>query len=372
MHICMVAGEFPPKCGGLGYYVYHLSKNLTQRGHKITVLTRGSWIRNYHQTTDGISVHRVRFLPLYPFHLHTHEFFLNRVLKSMEPQFDVVHLHSHGVPIVRTAIPMVVTEHGTMKGFIDHLQPLDLFSLILKLSAKTYYSFESKIMQRADRIIAISQTCAEELKTFYGINNAVVITNGVDTNFFSPVENSNQPRYVLYVGTLTSEKGLPDLIRAATYVCRHYPDIKFILAGRGPLERHLKSLVHKSNLDDFFSFVGYIDQHQLREYYQQATVFVLPSYHEGLPTVLLEAMSCGIPSVATNVAGNSEVVVDGETGFLAPPKNPQKLAEAILRLLGDEKLRKTMGANARKRAEEHYDWETITNQIEKIYTSLVS
>jgi glycosyltransferase involved in cell wall biosynthesis len=259
-----------------------------------------------------------------------------------------------------------------MRGFIKNLEPLDLFSLILKLSSRTYFSFEREVIHRADRIIAISRTCAEEIQTFYGIDNAVVITNGVDTNFFSPAKNENQSRYVLYAGAFTTEKGLPDLIRAATYVCQDYPDIKFILAGRGPMERNLKSLVHKLNLDDFFSFVGYVDQHQLRQYYQQAAVFVLPSYHEGLPTVLLEAMSCGIPSVATNVAGNYEVVVDGETGFLAPPKNPQKLAEAILTLLGDEKLRKTMGANARKRAEQHYHWDIITNQIEEIYTSLVS
>ncbi len=372
MHICMVAGEFPPKCGGLGYYVYHLSKNLSQRGHELTVLTRGSWIRNYYQTTGGISVHRVRFLPLYPFHLQTHELFLNHLLKSMEPELDIVHLHNHGIPIVNTSLPVVVTEHGIMKSFIDHLEPLDLFSLGLKMFSQMYISLDRKVLRRADNIIAISRTCAEELKTFYGIDDAVVITNGVDTNFFSPVKNKSTLRYVLYVGALTTEKGLPDLIRAATYVRRDYPDIKFILAGRGRMERNLKSLVHRLNLADNFTFAGHVGQHQLLEYYRKAAVFVLPSYHEGLPTVLLEAMACGIPQVATNVAGNSEVVVHGETGFLTPPKNPEKLAEAILRLLGDEKRRKTMGANARKKAEEHYDWETITNQIEKIYTSLVS
>lgn len=372
MHICMVASEFPPKCGGLGYYVYHLSKNLTQRGYKITVLARGSWIRNYHQTTDGISVHRVRFLPLYPFHLQAHEPFLNRLLKSMEPELDIVHLHNHGIPIVNTSLPVVVTEHGIMKSFIDHLEPLDLFSLGLKMFSPMYISLDRKVLRRADNVIAISRTCAEELNTFYGIDNAVVITNGVDTNFLTPAKSKKQSLLVLYVGALTTEKGLPDLIRAATYVRRDYPDIKFILAGRGRMERNIKSLVHRLNLADSFFFAGYVERHQLREYYQQAAVLVLPSYHEGLPTVLLEAMACGIPSVATNVAGNSEVVVHGETGFLTPPKNPEKLAEAILRLLGDEKRRKTMGANARKRAEEHYDWGIITNKIEKIYTSLVS
>ena len=103
-----------------------------------------------------------------------------------------------------------------------------------------------------------------------------------------------------------------------------------------------------------------------------ATICVLPSYHEGLPTVLLEAMSCGIPTVATSVAGNSEVVKDGKTGFLVPPKEPKRLAEAILTLLGDQKLRQEMGKNARKQAEESYDWEVIISKIEECYSSVLS
>jgi glycosyltransferase involved in cell wall biosynthesis len=83
-------------------------------------------------------------------------------------------------------------------------------------------------------------------------------------------------------------------------------------------------------------------------------------------------MSCGIPPVATNVDGTSEVIINEKTGFLVPPRNPKKLAEAILKLLSDEELRKETGINARKHIENNYDWDIITNKIEKVYENLLA
>ena len=147
--------------------------------------------------------------------------------------------------------------------------------------------------------------------------------------------------------------------------------MKFILVGRGPLEKKLKRLVHNLGSNENFSFIGHVNQETLLEYYQNATIFVHTPYHEGLPTTILEAMSCELPVVATAVAGTSEIIVDGENGLLVPPKNPEKLADTIAKLLEDEKLRIKIGKNARKYVGKKYNWNVIPEKYETRYSNLM-
>jgi len=372
MHICMICQDFPPVARGAGWYAYNLSKKLIEKGHKVTVFTRGSWKKAYYEEVDGISIYRVRFVPLYPFHLQLHGFFINKLIKAMESTFDVIHLHNPLVPTIHTSLPTILTEHGTVKGGIARREALDLFSIGLKSFAKIYTSIEQKLVNSADKITAVSKSCADELKGYYGVNDVDVVYNGVDTHFFVPnkMKNQNNP-YILYTGSLDALKGLFDLVRAAKYICRDHQNVKFILAGKGPLEKNLKRLVHSLDLDRNISFVGYINQERLLEYYQEASIFVHPSYHEGLPTTILEAVSCGIPVVATAVAGTSEVITDGETGYLVPPKDPDKLATAILSLLNDKELRERMGKNASEHVKRNFDWDIIAKKFEELYINTI-
>lgn len=373
MRIGMICVALPPLGGGIGWYVYNLSNRLVERGYKVTIITRGSWRKTSYTELNGIGIYRVQFLPSYPFHLQVHGFFIKRLLESLEPELDVVHLHNPWIPAIRTSLPTVATEHGSAKGLIDVLELVDLNSIVTKIFGRMFIHIDRKVLNSADEITTVSARCKDELQSWYGIKKDIkVVGNGVSTSFFTPHANEIKEPYVLYAGNLHSKKGVPDLIRSAVYIRQEYPDMKFIITGSGLTEMYLRRLVHRLNLDKNVSFVGHLDQTKLLGYYQNATVCVLPSYHEGLPTTLLEAMACGIPTVATDIGGNSEVVVDGETGFLTPPHAPPKLAEAILRLLGDEQLRKTMAINARKRAEERYDWDIITSKIEECYISAIA
>ena len=369
----MVCMDFPPVARGAGYHAYNLSKKLIEKGHNVTVFTRGSWKKTYYEEIDGISVYRVRFIPIYPLHLLIHGTFINRMLRSMESNFDVVHLHNPVIPFVHTSVPILLTQHGSIKSGIAHRDSMDLFSLGSKIFSAILISTERKLVNSADKVTAVSKSCAEELKMYYGLKDVEVVHNGVDTNFFF-VQNEMKKEnelYILYAGSLDALKGLTDLIKCAKFVHQERQNVKFILAGRGPLEEKLKKIVHNFDLDENFSFVGYVNQGTLLKYYQNATIFVHTSYHEGLPTTILEAMSCGIPVVATAVAGTSEVVMEGETGFLVPPKSPDKLATAILSLLNDKELRERIGKNARKYVEEKYNWNTISEGYEKIYSNLM-
>lgn len=375
MRICMIVGEFPPNCAGIGYYVYNLSKKLVERGHTVTILTRGSWNRSrINEKMDGIYVYKIRFVPLYPFHVRLHGIFLNKQFRLLEPNFDVIHVHSPLIPVVHTTLPTVLTEHGTVKGGIDNSRLIDTQSIVIKLFSKEFISLDIKTIKNSDEITVVSNSCANELQEIYKIDRKIVVVgNGVDTNFFVIGKRKDVKKpYILYTGRLDSRKGLVDLIKSAKYVCREYADIKFILTGKGPIKNYLERKINELGLKNNFYFAGFVDRSTLLEYYQNSTIYVLPSYYEGLPTTLLESMSCGIPSIATDVEGSSELIEDGENGLLVPPGDPKRLAEAILRLLDDEELRERLGDNARKHIVNNYDWEIITNKIEEIYKDAIA
>ena len=368
----MICDQFPPKAAGGGYYVYGLSRKLVERKHEVSVITRGSWIKPYFQEkVNGITVYRVRFIPTFPFHLQPHGFFVSNFLKSIESDFDLIHFHNSNIPAVDTPLPKVVTVHGTMKGHVDHRKVLDLHSFVVKAFSSMYIATDRDVINSADKVIAISNSCAEELKAFYGITNPEVIPNAIDSAFFSPPHNKDELNpYLLYTGRLSPEKGLIDLIVSAKLVSKKYPEFKFVITGRGPLERLLKRTVAKLNLTKNFRFAGYVRRDTLLKYYQNATVYALPSYWEGLPTTLLEAMSCGLPVVATAVAGTSEVITDHKTGLLVSPNNPEKLASSILELIDNSALRRELGSNARTHVKKFYDWDTTIDKIERVYQSV--
>ncbi len=375
LHICIISDVFPPEGGGIGYYAYNLSKRLISRGYKITIFTRSNWKKSYYEKIEGINVYRVQMLPVYPFHLRLHSLFLQKIFKEIEQDIDIVHYNSPFISFIKSRKPSIVTEHGTAKGAIMNSEITDIPTLIMRQFAWEIVDIDRKILQMSDSITAVSKACVDELYSLYNINPSriVVVGNGVDSNFFVPVKKKSDISYILYVGRLNARKGLIDLINSAEYIYNHNNKFmtEFVIIGEGPILNRLKSLIRHKGLDKYFTFTGFVDRQKLLDYYQNAAIHVLPSYQEGLPTVVLEAMACGIPSVATNIPGTSELVVNNKTGILVEPKNPVMLASAILKILTDNELRNYLGSNAREYAKKYYDWNIITDRIENVYQELL-
>jgi glycosyltransferase involved in cell wall biosynthesis len=143
------------------------------------------------------------------------------------------------------------------------------------------------------------------------------------------------------------------------------------MIGQGRDLNTLKRKIKKIGLQKRFVLPGKVEKDQILRFYQEATLFVLPSYHEGFPTVLLEAMSCGLPIVATDVRGIRDILSSGINSIMVPPRAPENLAEAILTIIEDEKLMKTIGENARKTIEEKYTWDTVSKDILRFYELVV-
>jgi glycosyltransferase involved in cell wall biosynthesis len=214
---------------------------------------------------------------------------------------------------------------------------------------------------------------ARELSN-YGITlkEITVVGNAVDEKEFIPIRgNVQRKKYVLYTGVLRARKGLFDLLECTKHVCRVYSDVKFVICGAGPFSKKLREKVRAKKLEKHVILLGYVKRKRLVELYQNATVHVVPSHYEGLPTVLLEAMSCGLPVVATDVGGSSDVISTGVNGLLVPPRSPKEMAEAILQLLDDNELRAQIGNNARKTIEQFYTWDKLADNMIKCYKNIL-
>ena len=373
MRICMVMSTaFPPQ-EGIGNYVYNLSRKLIEKAHRVTVITRSPSVRAQTDTIEAIDVFRAPFIPCYPFHVHVHGVFVNKLFKSLESEFDIIHLHTPLSPIIKTSLPVVTTMHTSIIRDIDFIEVKGLHYLLSKMMLRsTGYSLTLKLLRRSDKITAVSNGVAQELRGYeLNPNDVIVIGNGVDETVFVPRQNNSEHRYILYTGRLTFRKGLFDLVECGKYICSKYPDVKCIIVGKGELLSKLKARVEKLDLKDKFIFTGFVDRENLIKLYQNATIFVLPSHYEGLPTTLLEAMSCELPVVATNIRGIVDTIENGKEGILIPTKSPSGMVSAISMLLDDDALRKKLGKAGRKTIEEGYTWDIVSDKMIRCYESLL-
>lgn len=172
------------------------------------------------------------------------------------------------------------------------------------------------------------------------------------------------------MGRLATQKGQRYLLEAIPKVLQEFPQVQFLIAGEGNLKPKLMSLTERSGINKNVRFLGY--RKDISEILSVLDIFALPSLWEGLPFVVLEAMAKAKPVVATDVDGIPEAVVDRVTGILVPPRNSRKLTEAILRLLKNSSLRKTIGENGRRRVEKFFKLESMCRQTEEIYLQLLN
>jgi len=373
MNICVItSAKFPPE-EGIGNYIYNMSREFIKKGHNVSVITRGNLQKTHFETYDGIKIYKVPFLFLYPFHVHIHGIFLNKFLKSIENNFDIIHVHSPLPPLIKSKLPVMITFHSPMKSGASVLKVTDLFSLATKFQAKYIsYPLEIKLINNSSIVTAVSSTVSKNLEEYeLKAENIKLVYNGVDQNSFFPSDKKTNEKYILYTGRISYGKGLVELIDCAIEVCRVRRDINFILAGDGPLLPNLKKKIIDKNLQNRIKFSGQVDRKTIISLYQNATIFAFPSYYEGLPGSLLEAMACQLPIVATEVPGNIELIEHNKNGVLVPPKDSSALFRAIMDLLDEPDKRKNLGKNARVTIENKFTWDAVSNRILSYYESIL-
>jgi glycosyltransferase involved in cell wall biosynthesis len=204
-------------------------------------------------------------------------------------------------------------------------------------------------------------------------SNIIYLPNSINTNFFKPGKHKEE-NLLLYVGRISEPKGLHVLIKSLQYLKE---SVRLVIIGPSDWNtayyQNLSSLIEKENQKGRHEIkcLGAMEQSEIVEWYQKASLFILPSFAEGFPVTILEALSCETPVIATPVGGIPEIIKNHETGILVPPGNPIRLAEAINFLLENEDVRLKMACEGRKLVEEHYSIEITCKKLCLIYKHLL-
>ena len=241
---------------------------------------------------------------------------------------------------------------------------------------KPFYSDSPRILQAAmsyvlnkvDMILVLSDHWVEYFQTITSNPKLRVIHNPVDgASFSTPFRKEpGKALKVLFMTMLTEDKGIYDLLRAIPIVLRNHPDTVFNLCGEGDIG-NCKEICDRSGILANVAFPGWVSGELKIRQFQDADVFILPSYFEGLPVSLIEAMFAGLPIITTSVGGIPDIFQDGLNGYLVSPGDILGLAEKLIHLLQDKESRRSIGEYNRARAYELFDISVITKQLIRIY-----
>jgi L-malate glycosyltransferase len=238
----------------------------------------------------------------------------------------------------------------------------------------------------ANRLFTQVQAVSEGVREFciredrIAPEQIVTVPNGIDLESIEAAPRADRlavgvrdgAPVVITVANLRLVKGIDILIRAAALVVEHFSDVRFVVVGGAHEASYLRELIELARSLGVEQNILFLDARKdVYSLLKAADLFCLPSRSEGMSNALLEAMGCGLPCVATNVGGNSEVVIDGQTGCLVPSENPHKLAAAIIDLLRDRNLMKCMGEAGRKRIAERFSIQRMMERLAFLYDELL-
>ena len=231
--------------------------------------------------------------------------------------------------------------------------------------------FRYCIFKKADHVTAISTYLGDYVTSQNSHVPLSIIPNGVDTEVFTPCNAmSKDGKTIITISRLVEKNAVKDLIDAMRIVVDNVPEAHLIIVGDGEQKDYLIQKAQTLDLESHIEFAGEVSNHLLPEYLAKATVFVRPSLSEGLGIAFLEAMASGVPIVATPVGGIVDFLEDGRTGLFCKVGDPQDIAEKILTLLRDNKLRQSIIVQAREAIQERYRWSAIADTFRNLYETV--
>ncbi len=369
MKIAMVSPYDFTWPGGVTAHVSQLAQELSQCGHQVKVLAPHSPSRQQFDAESFVPLGRSVPLPsggsiarislswwLYP-----------RVREILEEEcFDLIHLHEPLAPV----LPLCFLECSTT---------VNVGTFHAYCTRRHLYRFSQPVIkrwhQRLHGGIAVSPAARQYIHDFFP-RDYRIIPNGIDVDHFAnnavpwPEYNDGKTN-ILFVGRMEKRKGLKYLLEAYCRLKWEYPDIRLIVVGPGNLDRESQSILSARNPGDVV-LVGGVSYQDLPRYYASADIYCSPATgQESFGIVLLEAMACGKPIVASAIEGYMGIVKDGKQGLLFPRRDSEALAQALATLLNNPEYAHRLGATGRQMVEE-YRWRMVARQVESYYYDCIA
>lgn len=369
--ILMIISQFYPLLGGAEVQAQLLACGLLKRGMQVFVLTREMKGLPRHETIDGIPVFRE--IKTVDWGFFWGIFYAASVcvfLFKKRNDYDIIHCHIvHGFHTFVSLLFKYVFNKKLLVKMSSSGETSD-FNLLKEVK---FGRFLLRCIRHVDAIISVCRKSTEEiLKNGFSKDILIEIPNGVDTHkFFKPSQKKRKNHSnIVFVGRLDSYKGVNYLLNGFGDVLAKVGHVTLTIIGNGPDECLLRDIAKRLGIIDQVVFKG--RQEDIWSELCDADIFVLPSLSEGMSNVLLEAMSCGLPVVATSVGGNGDLVKDRRNGMLIKPRDSAKLGGALLELLENEAFANTLGKEARQTVEENYSMDRVVDKYVTLYNRLFS
>ena len=395
LKILMVYSEFLPSLGGIQTVMYNIAKRLAERGHKVTIFTSnlvGDKAYNLprQEVVDLIHVSRFKILP--PKLLHKLVFTPSVIQALYSIETDIFHVFSY-LPTFMTNTACLISKHRRMPLIITpiyHPSRAQLYarargriSVMGKLVKVLYDDLIGlKLLRKADCVIALTEAEARYYRK-RGIKNVRVVPVGVDLRehacedkgleAFERKYDLGESRILLFVGRLEERKGIHYLIKSMSIILRENPNVKLLVVGkdrgcRGPLENLSRRLGIEKNV----VFTGPINSTQLLCAYELSDIVVIPSLYEAFGLVVVEAWAHKKPVVVSETIGLAETISDEKAGIIVNHSDHEALAEAVVKLLSDQRLSKSMGTRGYQVVKKEFTWEKTVDKVEEVYNAVTT
>lgn len=397
-----------PHCGGQGVYSRHLTRELTELGHEVTMFAGRPWP----VADDPVVLEKIHSLDLYkrenPFRVPwPHEYrslidlqefgimcaagfpepyaFSRRVyqaLRDRRSEFDLVHdnqcLGSGMLGFMRDGWPFVNTLHHPITVDRD-LELAHATSLHRKLTLRRWYGFlnmQMRVARQVPRHLTVSHNSKKDIVDQMGVapETLHIVPVGVDQQQFRPLPHIKRVpgRLMTTASADVPLKGLSYLIDALAKVRAERDDAHLVVVGRPRLKSAVPAQIERLGLQGAVEFVSGVTDERIVELYAEAEIAVIPSLYEGFSLPAVEAMACGVPLVTTTGGALPEVVgTPGDVAMLVPPADPDALAVQIVEMLNDEGMRTRLAAGGRRRVIDRFTWrKTAEGSAEHYYLEL--
>lgn len=391
MKIGVITSVYPEFKGDPhGIFVHRLMKEIVSQGHVVHVIAPFSGDKKDY-VLDGIRVEK-------------YDYFYPKRFQRLCGRSGMIDNIKEGIFVKLQFLSYIIFNVYNSRKLRDmdliHVQwpiPNGLGAIFLKFFSKvpyintihgeevylskryhTTFILKSLVNNSYKTLTNSSETLKVSLENGLKKDKLEIIPFGVDTNIFKPYNISKDKKIfqILSVGYLIERKGFEYLIKSVKEVLKIHDNVKLTIVGTGPLENQIKNLIKQLGLERTVKIISNVSDERLVEFYNSSDIFVLPSIidsqgnTEGLGVVLLEAMACKVPVIASNIGGIPDIVHDNVNGILVPQKDILELSKTINELIRNEGLRKSLALNGYELVKGHFSWKQIAKDYIEIYTEI--